>query len=343
MSLGEGSAHGSGWGGSVSAAGGSNHGSAHGSVASVASVGAWVGGNTGGGGTSRRQSGSSSIGGGGGGGSRRPSGILLPWSQEDVGELRGGGDGDGDGDREGKGEVPKASDDMVEGFKRSVERVGRVFSAGGAGSRSTGNTPRGFGGGFSKGTPRGRGGAGGGFGRGNPHGGGSGVVSASGTPRGNDGADEGFKGRVGRAFTTAVGGSSSTAGTGTGGAALTTPRATLSLKEFSTPLSGPALRASTGLETYGTPRASALDFSGHGGPAAAGAAAAGAATHKRRFSAASELAAVTDTAAGYEAAMANWPAGKVEGNPAWEEWSPEKKLACHFVTAGCLAAIVCTW
>ncbi|CAM9900049.1 unnamed protein product [Ectocarpus fasciculatus] len=41
--------------------------------------------------------------------------------------------------------------------------------------------------------------------------------------------------------------------------------------------------------------------------------------------------------------MANWPAGKVEGNPAWEEWSSAKKLVCHLVTAGCLAVIVLTW
>lgn len=47
--------------------------------------------------------------------------------------------------------------------------------------------------------------------------------------------------------------------------------------------------------------------------------------------------------AGYDAAVANWPAGKVEGNPAWEEWSPEKKLLSHFVTAGCLAVMVLTW
>lgn len=47
--------------------------------------------------------------------------------------------------------------------------------------------------------------------------------------------------------------------------------------------------------------------------------------------------------AGYDAAMANWPAGKVEGNPAWEEWGSEKKLFCHFVTAGCLALIILTW
>ena len=47
--------------------------------------------------------------------------------------------------------------------------------------------------------------------------------------------------------------------------------------------------------------------------------------------------------AGYDAAMADWPAGKVEGNPAWEEWSPEKKLVGHFVTAGCLAVMILTW
>lgn len=48
-------------------------------------------------------------------------------------------------------------------------------------------------------------------------------------------------------------------------------------------------------------------------------------------------------AAGYEAAMTNWPAGKVPGNPAWEEWSVEKKLFAHIVTASCLALIIATW
>lgn len=49
------------------------------------------------------------------------------------------------------------------------------------------------------------------------------------------------------------------------------------------------------------------------------------------------------TPAGYEAAMANWPAGKVPGNPAWDEWSVEKKLFAHIVTAFCLALIIATW
>lgn len=48
-------------------------------------------------------------------------------------------------------------------------------------------------------------------------------------------------------------------------------------------------------------------------------------------------------AAGYEAAMTNWPAGKVPGNPAWDEWSMEKKLFAHILTASCLALIIATW
>lgn len=48
-------------------------------------------------------------------------------------------------------------------------------------------------------------------------------------------------------------------------------------------------------------------------------------------------------APGYEAAMANWPAGKVPGEPAWEVWSPKKKVAAHFITAVGLALIVATW
>lgn len=54
-------------------------------------------------------------------------------------------------------------------------------------------------------------------------------------------------------------------------------------------------------------------------------------------------AAAVSKGAGYAAAMANWPAGKIHGNPAWEEWAPEKKLACHVVTASCLAMIIVMW
>lgn len=340
MSVGDGSAHGSGWGGSVSAAGGSVQGSTHGSGS--------VAGNIGGGG-------------GGGGGSRRASGILLPWSQQDVDEGQDdsvGGEEDSSSTKLGD---PKASDDMVGGFKRGVERVGRAFSTG---ARSTGNTPRGGGAGFGLSTPRGGGGGGGGG-------------FSSGTPRANDETDESLKDRIGRVLT-AVGVGPTSGGTprggggaGGGGGAQVTPRAPTSLKDFSTPLNERNVRASTtaaafgaplrvfaaGAETYGTPlhslsgpaaanadtpRDNVVDVSGHG--STAGAVAGTGATHKRRSSISSETAAaVVDTAAGYEAAMANWPAGKVPGNPAWEEWSPGKKLSCHFVTAGCLAVIVATW
>eukprot|EP00903_Cladosiphon_okamuranus_P006254 g6137.t1 len=314
MSMGDGSAHGSGWGGSVSAAGGSTAGSTHGSGS--------VAGNP------------------GGGGSRRASGILLPWSQQDVDE------GQGEESFATKPDPAKASDDMVGGFTRGFKRA---FSTG---VRSTGNTPRGGGGGFSKGTT--------------PHGSGHGF--SIGTPGANDEADESLKHRIGRALTAVGGGSvggtprGGGGGGGGGGLAQVTPRGSTSLKDFSTPLNERNGRASTtaaafggplrvfaaGGETYttplhslsgraanaGTPRDGVVDVSGHG--STVGASVGAAATHKRRSSISSE-------AAGYEAAIANWPAGKVPGNPAWEEWSPEKKLACHFVTAGCLAVIVATW
>ena len=82
----------------------------------------------------------------------------------------------------------------------------------------------------------------------------------------------------------------------------------------------------------GTPR-SLIDVSGHWP------------SENRRLSTLSTLSAAEPFGggAGYDAAMANWPAGKVEGNPAWDEWSPEKKLVGHLVTAGCLAVIILTW
>ncbi|CAN0011635.1 unnamed protein product [Sphacelaria rigidula] len=61
-----------------------------------------------------------------------------------------------------------------------------------------------------------------------------------------------------------------------------------------------------------------------------------------RRAAAAAAAGVT-LVAGYEAARANWPAGKVEGEPAWEVWSDKKKLVAHLITASCLALIVATF
>lgn len=282
MSADNGSAHGSGWGGSVSAAGGSAPGSTHGSVGSV---GAWGGGgNTGGGGGgSRRPSATTSsmgVSGSGGGGSRRLSKSLLPWSQQDVDERPGEDGGVGDsGSSHLETSANATSDDVMGGLRRSVERVGRAFT--GVGSAAPGAN--------------------------------------------NDDPDEASKGRSSRAFT-GVGAAAA--------AAYSTPRATPKVGMFGTPLhQGTAFRASGSAVPIGTPLrgggGSVTDVSGH--------------SHKRRLSTASDAATADAAVAGYEAAMAEWPAGKVKGNPAWEEWSPEKKLVCHLVTAGCLAAIVLTW
>ncbi|CAM9135242.1 unnamed protein product [Laminaria digitata] len=86
----------------------------------------------------------------------------------------------------------------------------------------------------------------------------------------------------------------------------------------------------TAAADVGTPR-SLIDVSAH------------CPSESRRLSTLSIPESLGGGGAGYDAAMANWPAGKVEGNPAWEEWSPEKKLLSHFVTAGCLAVMILTW
>ena len=211
LSVGGGSsAHGSGWGGSVSA-GGSGHGS-------VGSTG--VGGSGGG------------VGGGGGGGSRRSSGVLLPWSQQDVGDDREDGV-EGEvasrvGEDKGEGDGEGDSDDLVEGLMRGV---GRALTAVG--------------------------------------------VSAGAPDPPSAAADVG------------------------------TPSSMIDLSAHC-PSEGRRLSESRRLSTV-----SVADSLGGG--------------------------------AGYDAAMANWPAGKVEGNPAWEEWSPEKKLLGHLMTAGCLAVMILTW
>ncbi|CAN0223046.1 unnamed protein product, partial [Hapterophycus canaliculatus] len=107
----------------------------------------------------------------------------------------------------------------------------------------------------------------------------------------------------------------------------TSRRGSTAKEAFAAPLTERNLRASTSAAAFHTPAGSV----GGGGSSRHGPAGA------------SEAPLVLERAAGYEAAMANWPAGKVQGNPAWEEWSPEKKLVCHLVTAGCLATILLTW
>ncbi|CAM9920621.1 unnamed protein product [Scytosiphon promiscuus] len=209
--------------------------------------------------------------------SRRSSGLLLPWSHQDVSRV-----GD-EGSEVDRSDHPGTNADdekpTVDRLKRGggVGPLGRVFAAAGNGSRSS-------------------------------------------TPRASDLATEtgaSLKAREGHALSAAAvgnGGASSRSSTPRG-IACGTPRGGSSAKTFAAPLTERNLRASTSAAA-----------SRNGPPPAA-----------------SKALLLLEKAAGYEAAMANWPAGKVPGNPAWEEWSPEKKLVCHLVTAGCLAVILLTW
>ncbi|CBJ33658.1 expressed unknown protein [Ectocarpus siliculosus] len=276
ISVGDGSGHGSGWGGSVSGAGGSAQGSAHGSVASVGALGSGVG-----------------------GGSRRPSGLVLPWSQQDMDQGRDGGGGGGED--EATNLDADASGD---------NRFGRAFTGAGAGG---------------------------------------------GTPHLNDGGHDESMGPAERAFAAAFGGGGGGSG---GGAVCSTPRVTSHPKlSFGTPVTERVVSTSTSASIYGTPsrvtpsasvfgttlRGFAADTAGPSAGSTAGGSGHGSAGPVRKSSFAIEGVVAVDKVAGYEAGMANWPAGKVEGNPAWEEWSSAKKLVCHLVTAGCLAVIVLTW
>ncbi|CAM9413486.1 unnamed protein product [Ectocarpus sp. 12 AP-2014] len=268
-SVGDGSGHGSGWGGSVHGAGGSAQGSAHGSVASVGALGSVVG-----------------------DGSRRPSGLVLPWSQQDMDQGRDGGGG-------GEDEATN-----LDGDTSGDNRFGRAFTGGG-------------------------------------------------TPHSNDGWRDESIGPAERAFAAAFGG-----GGGGGGAVCSTPRVTSHAKlSFGTPVTERVVSTSTSSSVYGTMsrvtpsasvfgtplRAFAADTAEPSAGSTTGGSGHGSAGPVRKSSFAIEGVVAVDKVAGYEAAMANWPAGKVEGNPAWEEWSSAKKLVCHLVTAGCLAVIVLTW
>ncbi|CAM9725525.1 unnamed protein product, partial [Ectocarpus sp. 12 AP-2014] len=254
ISVGDGSGHGSGWGGSVNGAGGSAQGSAHGSVASVGALGSVVG-----------------------GGARRPSGLVLPWSQQDMDQGRDGGGGRGED--EATNLDADASGDS---------RFGRAFTGAGAGG---------------------------------------------GTPHSNDGGRDESMGPAERAFAAAFG---SGGGGGGGGAVCSTPRVTSHVKlSFGTPVTERVVSTSTSASVYGTPsrvtpsasvfgtplRGFAADTAAPSTGSTAGGSGHGSAGPVRKSSFAIEGVVAVDKVAGYEAAMANWPAGKVEGNPAWEEWS----------------------